>query len=57
MTTCSLRPTGTKDVPSDLSQRPLLREFWRAVSSPHRQFQADRLGEQWIQELRAGRKA
>lgn len=51
------RPTGVKVVFSDLSQRPLLRDFWRAARSPHRQFQADGLGEQWIQELRAGRKA
>lgn len=36
------------------AKSPKLRAFLEAALNPYRQFQADRLGEEWIQDLRRG---
>ena len=50
-TVLRVRPSRS-EVPRDLIHRPKLREFLDACLHPFRQFQADMLGEAFIQELR-----
>lgn len=50
-TVLRVRPSRS-EVPKDLIHRPKLREFLEACLYPFRQFQADLLGESFIQELR-----
>lgn len=57
-----MSPLQTLDgVPLDRCTRmvktksPKLQAFLEAALNPFRQFQADKLGEDWIQELRSGK--
>ena len=50
-TILQVRPSRS-EVPWDLIHRPKLREYLEACLHPFRQFQADQLGESFIQELR-----
>jgi hypothetical protein len=48
------KPLRAREIPKDLSSRPLLRKCWRATLRPHSRFQADKEWELWIEEFRKG---
>lgn len=50
-TVLRVRPSRS-EVPRDLVHRPILRAYLEACMHPFRQFQADLLGETFIQGLR-----
>lgn len=51
------QPLRAHSRPIQVAKSPKLREFLEAALNPFRQFQADRLGEEWIQDLRRGIRA
>lgn len=51
------QPLRAHSRPIQAAKSPKLREFLEAALNPFRQFQADRLGEEWIQDLRRGIRA
>ena len=46
------QPLRAHSRPIQAAKGPKLRAFLEAALNPYRQFQADRLGEEWIKELR-----
>ena len=46
------QPLRAHSRPIQAARSPKLRAFLEAALNPFRQFQADKLGEEWIKELR-----